>query len=117
MPKFITKGEAETKRQKAIEFMERIGGDADKFRDMDAAKYAESRGVEFRENSVRSVTAMTKSELAETLDELADGLDECLDPQLSREDLVAKIKDLSDIASGEESEDDETGDAEESDED
>jgi hypothetical protein len=42
----MTEGEAETKRQRAIEFLERIGGDADKFRDMDAAEYAAYKDAE-----------------------------------------------------------------------
>ena len=48
---------------------------------------------------------MNKVELTETLEQLADGLDEALDPELTREELVSKIKELSDLASGEEVDD------------
>ncbi len=48
---------------------------------------------------------MNKVELTETLEQLADGLDEALDPELTREELVSKIKELSDLASGEEAND------------
>jgi hypothetical protein len=46
------------------------------------------------------------------LDQLTDGLEEALDPELTREELVSRIKGLSDIASGEtgEEEDEEDGD-------
>jgi len=97
----MTLGEAETKRQKAIDFMERVGGDADKFRDMDAAEYAASRGAEILQNPSMRLGGMTKSELAETLDQLADGLEEALDPELTREELVSKVKELAEVASGE----------------
>jgi hypothetical protein len=104
----MTEGEAETKRQKAIEFLERIGGDADKFRDMDAAEYADHKGAELLPNPFKRSIKMTKSEMAETLDQLADGLGEALDPELTREELVSKVKDLADIAAGED--DDTDGD-------
>jgi len=113
----MSEGEAETKRQKAIEFLERIGGDADKFREMDAAEYAASKGAELLQNPSKRRTAVaTKSELAETLDLLADGLDEALDPELTREELVSKVKDLAGIASGDDDGDDEE-EGDESDED
>lgn len=48
---------------------------------------------------------MTKSELADTLDQLADGLEEALDPELTREELVLKVKDLAGIAGGDTEED------------
>jgi hypothetical protein len=101
----MTEGEAETKRQKAIEFLERIGGDAGKFRDMDAAEYAAHKGAELLPNPFKRSIKMTKSEMAETLDQLADGLDEALDPALTREELVSRVKNLADIAAGEEDED------------
>jgi hypothetical protein len=102
----MSEAEAETKRQKAIEFLERIGGDAEKFRDMDAEEYAASKGAELLSNPLRKRTKVTKTELLETLDELSDGLGEALDPELTREELVAKVKDLADIATGDSDEDD-----------
>ncbi|MGA9210778.1 MAG: hypothetical protein WB347_23520 [Terriglobales bacterium] len=47
---------------------------------------------------------MTKNEMVETLDQAADLVDEALDPELSREELVGKVKELSDLISGEEPE-------------
>jgi hypothetical protein len=105
VPRFVTLGEAETKRQQAIEFTERVGGDADKFRDMDAAEYAHSRGFEILDNPPTRLSSMTKSELAETLDQLADGLEDALDPELTREELVSKVKELAEMATGEADED------------
>lgn len=106
--KFMSQSEAENKRLKAVEFLERIGGDADKFRDMDAAEYAASKGAELLPNpSTRRITIMTKSEMAETLDQIEDGLAEALDPILSREQLVAKVQELQDLVSGDADETDE----------
>jgi len=116
MPRFMSESEAETKRQRAIEFLDRIGGDADKFRDMDAAEYAASKGAELLQNPSMRIFTMTKSELAETLDQLADGLEEALDPELSREELIAKVKDLADIATGE-SDDEEEAEGDDDDQD
>ena len=44
--KFLTRGEAETKRQKAVEFLHRIGNDelAEEFEAMDADEYAKHQG-------------------------------------------------------------------------
>jgi hypothetical protein len=109
----MTESEAERKRRQAVEFLRRIGGDSSKFEDMSAAQYAESRGAELLPNPSKRRIAVTKLELAGTLDQLADGLDEALDPELTREELVAKVKELSDLAageSGEEAEDDDEGD-------
>lgn len=48
---------------------------------------------------------MTKTELEETLDNVESLVDEALDPELSREELVAKVKEISELVSGEEDED------------
>ena len=113
MPKFMSEGEAEAKRFQAVEFLERIGGDADRFRDMSAREYADSRGAELLPNPSPGRIQMTKTELSQTLDELADGLDEALDPQLTREELVAKVKELSSLASGEDEDEDQDEDEDE----
>jgi hypothetical protein len=105
--KFMSAGEAETKRQKAIEFLERVGGDANKFRQMSAAEYASSKGAELLDNPSKRKLTMTKTEMAETLDQVEDGLSEALDPQLSREELVAKVMELQELVSGDADESDE----------
>ena len=108
-------GEAETKRGQAIQFLERVGGDSGKFEEMDAKQYAESRGFQVLENPQpqKVVTTMTKQEMAETLDQASDLVDEALDPELTREELVGKMKELSDLISGEEPDEDEDQDGEE----
>jgi hypothetical protein len=100
MAKFMSEAEAENKRLKAVAFMDRIGGDSDKFKSMSAAEYAQTKGAELLNPSGRAT--MTKQELDELVDTLADGIEEALDPVLSREEVVAKLQELSDIASGEE---------------
>jgi hypothetical protein len=116
MARFMTLGEAETKRQKAVEFLRRIGhiADSDRYDAMDAAEYAASKGaLVMNPNTNLRGTDMTKSELAGVVDQLADGIEEALDPELTREEVVSKLKDLADIATGdnggEDDEDDDDG--------
>src|SRR4051794_21875164 len=119
--KYLTRSEAETKRRQAIGFLRRIGNDnaADDFQAMDAAEYAEHRGAQLLQNPTRSAyhmprqTGPTKVELADRLEEITDLAEEALDPELTREDLVVKIKELADVASGETEEEEEAGDEEE----
>ena len=104
--KFMTVSEAETKRRQAIDFMERVGGDTDRFESMTPDEYAASRGAELL-NPSEGKTVMTKQQLDELVDTLADGLEECLDPSLTREEVISKVQELSDLASGEAPEADE----------
>jgi hypothetical protein len=56
-------------------------------------------------------TGPTKADLSDTLEQIADLAEEALDPELSREEVVGKVKELADLASGEAEEGDEsTGD-------
>src|SRR5437016_2228505 len=109
----MTLGEAETKRQKAISFLRRIGQDedAERFDEMDARDYAEHKGAELIANPHRSHTTMprskSKAELQAELDEANDRVEE----------LEAKLDDIAGLASGEdeEDEDEDLEDAEEGD--
>lgn len=61
-------------------------------------------------------TGPTKAELAERIDDIEGLLEEALDPELSREELVSKVKEIQTVASGEAEEDEtELEDDEESD--
>lgn len=90
----------------AVQFLERVGGDSGKFEEMDAEAYAQSRGAELLPNPARR-NRLTKNEMSETLDQAADLVEEALDPELTREELVGKVKELSDLIAGEEPDDDE----------
>lgn len=46
-------------------------------------------------------TGPTKAELSDTLEQIVDLAEEALDPELSREELVSKVKELADLATGE----------------
>jgi len=48
----------------------------------------------------------TASEMSDTLDQIADLAEEALDPELSREEVVAKVKQLADLAAGEDEDED-----------
>ena len=56
--KFLTAGEAETKRHKAIDFLDRIGKDdlADEFEDISAEEYAQHKGATLIPQSIRGAT-------------------------------------------------------------
>ena len=108
----MSRGEAETKRRKAMEFLRRVGrdDDADRFAAMDAEEYAVHKGAELLPNPTRRMTMArqmnpTAGELSETLAEIADLAEEALDPELTREEVVAKVKELADVAAGESDED------------
>ena len=104
--KFLTPSEAETKRLKAVEFLRRIGqdDDADRFEAMTPEEYAEHKGAQLLQNPTRRKLNMprqtarqtepTKADLSETLDSIADLAEEALDPELTREELVQKVKEL-----------------------
>jgi hypothetical protein len=47
----------------------------------------------------------TKADLADRIDDIEDLLEEALDPELSREELVSKVKEIQTVASGEAEED------------
>jgi hypothetical protein len=111
--KAMTQGEAETKRQRAVEFLRRIGNHdaADRFAAMDAQQYAEHKGATLVANPHRRYTPMphskSKTELQAELDEARDYI----------EDLEGKLDDIAGLASGEdeEDEDEEDEDVEEAD--
>jgi hypothetical protein len=54
-----------------------------------------------RQTTMARETGPTKAELSDTLSQVADLAEEALDPELTREDLVSKVKELADLASGE----------------
>ena len=43
----------------------------------------------------------TKAELADRIDDIEELLEEALDPELTREELVSKVKEIQTVASGE----------------
>ena len=100
--KSMTLDEAETKRQKAVEFLRRIGrdDDVDRFADMNAREYAEHKGAQLLENPnvKRRLKIMpqgkSKAELENELDEANDYIEE----------LESKLDDIVGIASDEEEE-------------
>ncbi|MGD0777331.1 MAG: hypothetical protein ABSC05_31310 [Candidatus Solibacter sp.] len=59
--KQFTEAQAEQKRLQAIEFLQRVGSDSSKFEEMDAAEYAEHRGVQLLNPTTRKITMATKT--------------------------------------------------------
>lgn len=112
----MTLGEAEAKRQKAVDFLRRIGNDdlADKFDAMTPEEYAEHKGAELLQNSNPqrrySVMAVgkTKTDLQTELDEANDYIEE----------LESKLDDIVGIAADEvEAEDNDHGSEEDQEDD
>ena len=108
--KVMTRSEAEAKRQKAVEFLRRIGNDelADEFDNMDAERYAEHKGAEVIENPNNSRSksmpnSKSKAELESELDEANDYIEE----------LESKLDQIAGIATDEE-EDQGEGDSDDS---
>jgi hypothetical protein len=112
--KVMTPSEAETKRQRAVEFLHRMGkhDDAGRFGAMDAREYAEHKGATLTPNPLRSYRPMprrtnSKAELKAELDEAKDYIEE----------LEGKLDDIAGLASGEDDEDEDDDDADSDDED
>jgi hypothetical protein len=106
----MTRSEAEAKRQKAVEFLRRIGNGelADEFDNMDAEVYAEHKGAELIENPNNSRSksmpnSKSKAELESELDEANDYIEE----------LESKLDQIAGIATDEE-EDQGEGDSDDS---
>ena len=107
----MTPGEAETKRQKAVEFLRRIGNDdlADEFGEMSPEQYAEHKGAQLMDNPGRKrkmAIAKSKAELESELDDANDYIEE----------LEGKLNDIVGIAA-DEGGDDNTGAEDEEDDD
>ena len=105
----MTRSEAEAKRDKAAEFLRRIGqdDDADRFEAMDAEEFAEHKGADLRENPHRRGRFMARQK---TRSRLQTELDEA---NAYTEELESKLDRIAGIAPGEEEEDDEDEESEE----
>ena len=90
--------------------MERIGEPerASEYRDMSVEEYAEGRGLTLASNPRGGfyMPGETKSELNDRLDEISDLIDAALDAELSREEVIGKIKEMRDVVESEEEDED-----------
>jgi hypothetical protein len=104
----VTREQAETKKEQAATLMERIGEPerGDEYRDMSVEEYAEGRGLSLINPRRGAIMAETKSELNDKLDEVSDLIDAALDAELSREEVIGKIKAMRDLVESEEEDED-----------
>ena len=117
----MTRSEAETKRRKAVEFLRRIGKPeyAERFAAMTPEDHAAHRHEELmaspsrRYGTMAQETGPTKAELADRIDDIEDLLEEALDPELTREELVSRVKEIQTVACGEAEEDEADVDSDE----
>ena len=88
---------------------------------MSVEQYAEHRGLRLTNTTRRAfMPGETKGELADKIDEIESLIDEALDAELSRERVIAKIKEMRDVVEGEDEEEsdlDEDDDSSDSDDD
>lgn len=96
----MSPGEAETKRQKAVEFLRRIGkdDDADRFEAMDAGEYAEHKDAELLENPTRRHAAMKRPKSRTDLEAELENANDYI------EELETKLDSIAGIATGDEEE-------------
>jgi hypothetical protein len=102
---------------KAVRFLRDVVGDSDKADEFDSIspeEYALHKGITILEN-MPATASPAKAELEQALDDIEAILDDALDPELSREEVVSKVKEAYDIACGDEDED-ESDETEETDE-
>lgn len=62
---------------------------------------------------MRKPNQATKSDLASTLEQIGEIAEESLDPELSREDLVRRMKDIADLLDMDDDSDEEDDDEDE----
>jgi hypothetical protein len=107
--KTVSFEQAEAKRQKAVDFLNRIG-DSDAAADFDTMstqEYIDHRGLKITNNPRRRMNCMpqSKADLEGILDNVQDILETAYTPESSREDLVAAVSDALDQLAGPEEED------------
>jgi hypothetical protein len=100
--KFLTRSEAESKRQKAVEFLQRIGKDdeAEVFETMTPEDYAEHKGAELLENPNSRRKKMARGKTREQLETELDEANDYI------EQLEGKLDDIVGIAADEDEDED-----------
>src|SRR5881296_3370421 len=101
---------------KAVRFLEDVADDPDKaddFAAMTPEEYAEHKHIRISNRRRNKMPRTALAELQETIDDQAETIssvselvEEALDPELTREEIVAKLKEISELVEGEEDEDD-----------
>jgi hypothetical protein len=123
-----TTGEVEQMQAKAVRFLTNVVGDPDKaseFEAMTPEEYAAHKKITIRDNpeisrrriSMAAASKAQVNDLNDQLDDIQDILDNALDPELSREEVVAKVKEAYGIVSGDDSDDDDSDDSDDGDDD
>ena len=122
MAKQLTREQAEQKKTRAAEFMNRIGQPdrADDFDQMSIEEYAEHKGFQLanpeqgpkRRKKVMA-NGTSKADLQDQIDRAVDVLDDAYAPESTREDLAEAVGSALDILRGveedDEDEDDDSG--------
>lgn len=112
--KYMSLGEAETKRQKAIEMLRRLGNDeaASEFEGTTPEKYAQRKDAQLLENPFRRNTmAQRRKTIVELEAEVGDLQDQLGDLEEENENLQDQLNQIAGIAGGEgEGEEDEASD-------
>jgi hypothetical protein len=142
MTKKRTYQQVETAKERAVRFLQNVLDEpdrADEVADESVEDYAARRKFQLVNNPANPTHAtqtwdvlevvdnppqrkghpmastISKAELQSTVNDAADKVSEMLDPELSREDLVRKAKELDSILNGDDDDDDEDEDEEDDD--
>ena len=123
MAKEVTYDQAERKKDKAAQFLDRIGQSdrADEFRDMSVDEYADRKKLLIANPKSNRRSRMpntdTKVDLQDNIDSAIDTLEQVYAPESSREELASAVGDALDILRGDSDEDNDTDSDDDSDDD
>lgn len=111
--RIVTRQKAEQKRQKAVDFLNRIGESekADEFATMSTQEYIDHKGLQVTNNPRRNCfMPQRKADLQDILDSVQDLLENVYTPESSREELAAAVGDARDQLTGEDEDADDAND-------
>ena len=138
MKKSRTYQQVQTAKERAVRFLENVLDDEDRaeeVKDESVEDYADRRRIRIIENPLslsdlvrvsslfgvmpqsprKAPTMATKAELQEAVNEAADKITELLDPELTREEIVRKAKELDELLNGGDDSDDDDDEGEDED--
>lgn len=108
----LTREQLQSRKDKAVRFTRDVLYDddrADEIAEESLDDYAARRRIALlnprRTMASKSSKGPTKADLNDTLDQVQNMLDDALDPELSREELVAKVKDAYNLVAGDDADD------------
>jgi hypothetical protein len=106
--KALTRQQTQARKDRAVAFLLNVKNDPEPAAEVEQESlddYAQRRRIRLSNPNRRTANMATNAELESTLEEIGDLVDEALDPELTREELVAKLKEIAQIVEGDSGED------------